>query len=162
VFTGANSPTTRERFPRGEAVHYREHALALGVPAEAVLVEPKATNTGENALLSRAVLDAAGVDVSSLLLVCKPYEERRAYATFRKLWPGVDVVCASAAMTFGEYVESIGDARLVVDMLVGALQRLMIYPKRGFMIEQEVPEDVIAAYRRLCEAGFTSRLMPDE
>jgi hypothetical protein len=30
VFTGANAPTTKARFPRGEAVHYREHALELG------------------------------------------------------------------------------------------------------------------------------------
>jgi hypothetical protein len=27
VFTGANAPTTIDRFPRGEAVHYRERAL---------------------------------------------------------------------------------------------------------------------------------------
>ncbi len=46
VFTGANAPTTIERFPRGEAVHYREHALSLGVPDEAILVEPEARNTG--------------------------------------------------------------------------------------------------------------------
>ena len=32
VFSGGNSPTTAARFPRGEAVHYAEHAMALGVP----------------------------------------------------------------------------------------------------------------------------------
>jgi hypothetical protein len=32
MFTGANAPTTIERFPRGEAVHYRDHAVSLGVP----------------------------------------------------------------------------------------------------------------------------------
>jgi hypothetical protein len=36
VLTGGSTPTTRERFPRGEAVHYREHALALGVPDTAI------------------------------------------------------------------------------------------------------------------------------
>ena len=41
VFTGANAPTTIERFPRGEAVHYREHALGLGVPNSAILVNPE-------------------------------------------------------------------------------------------------------------------------
>jgi hypothetical protein len=30
------------------------------------------------------------------------------------------------------------------------------------MIEQEVPEEVMAAYQRLCHAGFTSRLVPAE
>lgn len=31
VFTGATSPTTRARMPRGEAVHYRKRALHLEV-----------------------------------------------------------------------------------------------------------------------------------
>ncbi|MFJ8404945.1 YdcF family protein [Streptomyces microflavus] len=159
VFTGATSPTTRNRMPRGEAVHYRERALELGVPDAAVLVEPQARNTGENIRLSRAVLAEASTNVDSVLLVSKPYEERRAYATARKLWPEVDVVSASSPMTFEEYVDSIGDDRMVIDMLVGALQRLRLYPAQGFMIEQPVPDEVAAAYERLVEAGFTSRLI---
>ncbi|MEV6666621.1 YdcF family protein [Streptomyces nigra] len=159
VFTGSTSPTTRERMPRGEAVHYRERALELGVPDSAVLVEPRARNTGENIRFSRELLEDAGVDVSSVLLISKPYEERRAYATVRKLWPSVEIVSASTPMTLDEYVDSIGDARLVIDMLVGALQRLLIYPEQGFMISQPVPDDAREAYERLCHAGFTSRLL---
>ncbi|MFF7871939.1 YdcF family protein [Streptomyces qaidamensis] len=159
VFTGATSPTTRERMPRGEAVHYRERALELGVPSSAVLVEQHARNTGENIRLSKALLEKAGADVSSVLLISKPYEERRSYATARKLWPEVEVVSASTPMTFDEYVDSIRDARLVIDMLVGALQRLLIYPEQGFMISQPVPEDVRQAFERLCREGFTSRLL---
>jgi uncharacterized SAM-binding protein YcdF (DUF218 family) len=161
VFTGATSPTTRTRMPRGEAVHYRERALELGVPDRAVLVEPRARNTGENIRFSRALLEETGVDISSVLLISKPYEERRANATARKLWPGVEFVSASSPMTFEEYVTSIQDDRLVIDMLVGALQRLMIYPARGFMVADPVPDEVAAAYERLCRAGFTSRLAPD-
>ncbi|WP_405699894.1 YdcF family protein [Streptomyces sp. NBC_01383] len=161
VFTGATSPTTRERMPRGEAVHYRERALELGVPNSAVLVEPEARNTGENIRLSRSLLEEAGVHVGSVLLVTKPYEERRAYATARKLWPEVEIVSASTPVPFDDYVESLSNARLVFDMLVGALQRLMIYPQQGFIIRQLVPEGVLASYERLCKAGFTSRLLPD-
>ncbi|MGW2129004.1 YdcF family protein [Streptomyces sp. OM5714] len=159
VFTGATSPTTRERMPRGEAVHYRERALELGVPSSAVLVEPRARNTGENIRFSRELLEEAGVGVSSVLLISKPYEERRAYATARKLWPEVEIVSASSPMTLNEYVDSIGDARTVIDMLVGALQRLLVYPEQGFLISQSVPADVIEAYERLCQAGYTSRLL---
>ncbi|OEJ40130.1 hypothetical protein AR457_16480 [Streptomyces agglomeratus] len=159
VFTGATSRTTRDRMPRGEAEHYQERALELGVPASAVLVEPNARNTGENIRFSRSLLVERGVAVSSVLLVSKPYEERRAYATARKLWPEVEIVSASAPMTLPEYVDSIQDPRLVLDMLVGAQQRLLIYPEQGFMIRQEVPESVTAAYERLCADGFTSRLV---
>ncbi|WP_228923421.1 YdcF family protein [Streptomyces sp. DH7] len=159
VFTGATSPTTRERMPRGEAVHYRERALELGVPSSAVLVEPNARNTGQNISFSKALLEEAGTHVSSVLLVSKPYEERRAYATACKLWPGVQFVSASTPMTFDSYIESIGSTRLVVDMLVGALDRLLIYPNQGFMVRQSVPAPIAEAYGRLCRDGFTSRLV---
>ncbi|MGM9386296.1 YdcF family protein [Streptomyces antibioticus] len=161
VFTGATSRTTQERMPRGEAEHYRERAVELGVPEHAILVEPNARNTGDNIRFSRAILEERQVPVSSVLLVSKPYEERRSYATARKLWPGVEWVCASTPMTLPEYVDSIGDARLVLDMMVGAQQRLMTYPRQGFMIEQEIPDDVRAAFERLRDRGFTSRLAPE-
>ncbi|MFB7313132.1 YdcF family protein [Streptomyces sp. NPDC056192] len=160
VFTGATSRTTRDRMPRGEAEHYRERALELGVPASVILVEPNARNTGENINFARGLLAERGIDVSSVLLVSKPYEERRAYATARRLWPEVEIVSASAPMTLSEYADSIGDARLVLDMLVGAQQRLLIYPEQGFMTRQEVPDSVAAAYEHLCSEGFTSRLLP--
>ncbi|MEU8467665.1 YdcF family protein [Streptomyces sp. NPDC029006] len=159
VFTGATSRTTRDRMPRGEAEHYRERAMELGVPADVILVEPRARNTGENIRFSRALLEEHRAAVSSVLLVSKPYEERRAYATARKLWPEVEWVSASTPMSLTDYIDSIGDARLVIDMLAGAQQRLMIYPQQGFMIEQLVPEDVAAAFERLRAAGFTSRLV---
>lgn len=161
VFTGATSPTTRDRMPRGEAEHYRERAVELGVPTEAILVEPHARNTGENIRFSRALLEEQGISISSVPLVSKPYEERRAYATACKLWPEVEWVSVSASMSLTEYIDSIQDARLVIDMLVGAQQRLMVYPEQGFMVEQCVPDDVAAAYQRLREAGFTSRIVPD-
>ncbi|MEW2189415.1 YdcF family protein [Streptomyces microflavus] len=161
VFTGATSRTTRDRMPRGEAEHYRERALELGVPASAILVEPNARNTGENVNFARELLTERGVEVSSVLLVSKPYEERRAYATARRLWPEIEIVSASAPMTLSEYVESIKDPRLVLDMLVGAQQRLLVYPERGFMISQDIPVSVTAAYDRLRAEGFTSRLVPN-
>ncbi|MFB6820325.1 YdcF family protein [Streptomyces virginiae] len=162
VFTGATSRTTHERMPRGEAEHYRERALELGVPDSAILVEPKARNTGENIRFSRELLTDMGVSVESVLLVSKPYEERRAYATARKMWPEIEIVSASAPMTLAEYVDSIHDPQLVFDMLVGAQQRLLVYPEKGLVIFQDVPPEVSAAYERLASAGFTSRLVADQ
>jgi uncharacterized SAM-binding protein YcdF (DUF218 family) len=160
VFTGATSRTTRERMPRGEAEHYRERAIELGVPSDAILVERQARNTGENIRFSRALLEEQGVPVSSVLLVSKPYEERRAYATARKLWPDVEFISASAPMTLADYVDSIGDARLVVDMLVGALQRLLVYPAQGFMISQEVPPGRPGCLRALVCPGVHESAHP--
>ncbi|WP_232836812.1 YdcF family protein [Lentzea terrae] len=61
------------------------------MPDSAILVEPKAANTGQNVSLSRALLAAHGCEPRSVLLISKPYMERRAYATCRKVWPEVEV-----------------------------------------------------------------------
>ncbi|WFE34072.1 YdcF family protein [Micromonospora sp. WMMD975] len=159
VFTGANAPTTVERFPRGEAVHYREYAVEQGVPAESILVEPRATNTAENLEFSRALLAERQITVRSVLIMSRPYQQRRAYATCKLMWPEVDVVCASNPLELDGYVRSIGDPRRVVNMLVGDTQRIEVYAERGFAIPQEMPDEVWAAFERLVAAGYTSRLI---
>ncbi|MET7990289.1 YdcF family protein [Amycolatopsis sp. NPDC005232] len=159
VFTGANAPTTVERFPRGEAVHYRENALELGVPDDAILVEPEARNTGDNITLSRQLLEARGMEVKSVMLISRPYQQRRAFATCKKLWPEVDVICASRPQPLDEYIESIGDVDRVVNMLVGDTQRITIYADRGFSIPQEVTSAAKTSFARLKALGFTKRLL---
>ncbi|WP_338773328.1 YdcF family protein [Nocardia vulneris] len=158
VFTGANAPGTAKLFPRGEAVHFRDRAIELGVPNDVIIVEPHATNTGENIDFTRALLEERS-PVRSVLLVSRPYQQRRSYAICRKRWPTVDVICDSRSLPLDDYIASIGDVNRVINMLVGDTQRIWVYPARGWAIEQEVPADVFKAYSQLVEAGFTSRLL---
>lgn len=160
AFTGANAPTTVERFPRGEAVHYREIALNAGVPESVILVEPKATNTAENFEFTRELLHQRGTTITSALILSRPYQQRRAYTTAKKLWPEVEFLCSAIQQPLAAYVESIGDPKRVIDMLVGDTQRLTIYAEAGYAIPQEIPTDVEAAYKRLITAGYDSRLIP--
>lgn len=159
VFTGANAPTTVERFPRGEAVHYREIALAHGVPDYAILVESRATNTAENITFTRELLSIKDIKVQSAALVSRPYQQRRAYSTCRKLWPELDVISASQPLPLDQYVAGIGDADRVINMLVGDTQRVALYAARGSTIPQSVPDEVWAAFGRLVAAGYTRRLV---
>lgn len=94
-----------------------------------------------------------------MLLVSKPSMERRSFDTARKLWPEVEVLCASEPLELDDYLKSIGDEKLVLDVLVGDLQRVIEYPEHGFAIAQEVPEDVYDAYESLLRDGFTSRVI---
>ncbi|MFE3174191.1 YdcF family protein [Amycolatopsis sp. NPDC059090] len=159
VFTGANAPTTVERFPRGEAVHYREHALELGVPDGAILVEPTARNTGDNIERSRELLKAQGIKAKSVTLISRPYQQRRAYATCKKLWPEVEVLCASQPLPLDEYIQGIGDVDRVISMLVGDTQRISVYAQQGFAIPQDVPKKVERAFESLIAHGYTARLL---
>lgn len=161
VFTGANAPTTKARFPRGEAVHYREHAIDRGVPDNAILVEPKATNTGDNIDFTRNLLQENGLldGIRSVMLISRPYQQRRSWAICRKRWPGVDVLCSSAPLPLDDYIQTIGDVDRVINMLVGDTQRLWVYPAKGWAAEVSVPLEVRQAYTRLVDAGYTSRLL---
>ncbi len=159
MFTGANAPTTVERFPRGEAVHYREYAMEQGVPADSILVEPRATNTAQNMEYTRQLLAERGIPVRSAVIMSRPYQQRRAYATCKLMWPEIDVVCTSNPLNLDDYVRSIGDSRRVVEMLVGDTQRIEVYAERGFAIPQEMTDEVRAAFERLVAAGYTSRLI---
>ena len=160
VFTGANAPTTRDRFPGGEAVHYGQRAIELGVPPEAILIEPRATNTRENIEFSRQLMAEHGLQPESAVLICRPYQQRRAYATCRRVWPELDVLCASDPGPLDDYFDRIGDPGFVISMMVGDTQRVIEYPKLGHALPQEVPRPIEAALERLIAAGFTDRLLP--
>ncbi|MCP2286805.1 DUF218 domain-containing protein [Promicromonospora umidemergens] len=159
VFTGANAPTTVERFPRGEATHFAERAQEFGVPQKAIIIEPRAVNTSENFTFTRDLLAAHDVKASSATIISKPYQQRRAWATARKVWPELDLVCSARWLELEEYIESIGDPERVLNMLVGDTQRLWVYAEAGFAVPVQVPTAVQAAYDRLVDAGFTRRLV---
>lgn len=159
VFTGANAPTTVERYPRGEAVHYGEYAVEHGIPAELVLLEKRATTTPENILLTRQLLTEYGREPRSAVVMSRPYQQRRAYAICQKLWPEIDVTCASTTLPLNEYVTLIGDADRVINMMVGDVQRLVLDGNSGYAVPMEVPTPVEDAQSRLISAGYTSRLI---
>jgi uncharacterized SAM-binding protein YcdF (DUF218 family)/glycosyltransferase involved in cell wall biosynthesis len=72
-----------------EAEVMRDLAVAQGVPARAIALEERATNTYENVRFSDQILRAHGW--RSILLVSSPYHMRRALMVWRKLAPDITV-----------------------------------------------------------------------
>lgn len=73
-----------------EAEYLARELVALGVPAERVLVEATATNTRENATASRVLLEGRGA--RSLLLVTSAFHAPRALGCFRAVGLEPDVL----------------------------------------------------------------------
>lgn len=162
VMSGGLGNLTEGVFERPEADLFAARAAELGVPAEAIVCENRSSNTGENVTFTRALLDGRGIVVKRVLAVQKPYMERRAYATIRMQWPEVAVQVTSPRLGFHDYCGDTIRREDVVHIMVGDLQRIMEYPKRGFMIEQEVPGGVVQAWEFLVSAGYRGHLLPDE
>jgi uncharacterized SAM-binding protein YcdF (DUF218 family) len=159
IFAGGLGRLTEGIWTESEADLFARIAIKQGVPQEAILVENRSTNTGENIQLVRQLLQEKGLDPQSFIVVQKPYMERRSLATFEKNWPGKSFVVTSPQIAFEEYPNEEIQLEQVINIMVGDLQRIKIYPQKGFQTYQEIPEDVWQAFERLVEQGFNKQLV---
>jgi uncharacterized SAM-binding protein YcdF (DUF218 family) len=163
IFSGGLGAITRHIWSEPEADQFARIAIQMGVPRDHVLIENQSTNTGDNVLFTRRLLAERGLDPETFIVVQKPYMERRSYATFRKVWPEKKVIVTSPQVTFDEYLHRYSNETLspddVISIMVGDLQRIRLYPEKGFQIPQDVPGDVWAAYEKLVAAGYDRHLV---
>ena len=105
------------------------------------------------------MLEDKGLYPRTFLLVQKPYMERRSYATFKKHWPDKELIVTSPQIALEDYPTPEMPMERVIELMVGDLQRIRIYPAKGFQIPQEIPEEVWSAYEKLVARGFTGHLV---
>lgn len=158
IMSGGLGNLTKDIWTETEADQFAAIAIEMGVPADAILVENESTNTGENILFTQELLKAKGLDPQSFIVVQKPYMERRSYATFKKHWPNKQLLVTSPQLSFTEYPNGEIPLERVINVMVGDLQRIRIYPEKGFQIPQEIPEHVWESYERLVALGFDKHL----
>lgn len=158
VFSGGLGAITKGMWNEPEANQFAKIAMRMGVPPEKILIENRSTNTGENVLFTKQLFAEKALSPEKFILVQKPYMERRSYATFRKFWPEKEVRVTSPQVSFDEYLDNYSNRELsrddVISIMVGDLQRIKLYPGKGYQIDQEIPDDVWAAYEVLVEAGY--------
>lgn len=160
VFSGGNSNLTSE-WTTTEADSFAERAVELGVPRDKILIENQSTNTGENIVFTRKLLTERHLNPKKIIVVQKPYMERRAYATFKKIWPEQQFVVTSPEIAFEDYPNEQLPKDLIINIIVGDLQRIKIYPAKGFQIYQEIPSDIWDAYEKLIALGYTKWLIAE-
>lgn len=152
--TGWNKP---------EAEVFSDIAIKKGVPESVIYKDIRAQNTGQNIEYSYEIIKENDLPHEKIILVQKPYMERRTYATFVKQWPGEDVefFLTSPQMSFEEYLHKNNNLEQLLNLMVGDLQRIKIYPSKGFQIEQDIPDSVWYAYEQLVEMGYDKHLIKD-
>lgn len=162
MFSGGLGVITKHMWAEPEAELFARVAMDRGVPAEKILIESQSTNTGENVLFSRRLLEVKGLEINRFIVVQKPYMERRSLATFKKVWPEKELIVTSPQDSFDEYLSRYTNPALtpddVISIMVGDLQRIQLYPEKGFQIPQPIPDEVWAAYEALVKAGYNRHL----
>ncbi len=160
VITGGRGRITEKIWDVPEAERFAEAAVRRGVPENRILIEPHASNTGENISFSRALMEKSGLGhVKQMTAVCQPFRERRVCYSLKKQWPEMEFSVISPQDTFEDYLRLYEESGILsaedfVSMLTGELQRVAAYGRKGFMISQQIPEDVMQSCSRLVERGF--------
>ena len=126
-----------------EADFYASLIESDGVPKKALILEKESTNSLENVLLGMSVCHNAGVNPKSVILCAMPPLLRRSCATFRKQFPEITVYGSAFPMP----QEWLTFRR--ISRLLGELERLDEYAKKGDIVKVEIPDDVISSMEKI-------------
>ena len=78
-------------------------------------------------------------------------------------WPEVNAVYTSPRMSIEDYIHSCKRQGLTehaaVCVIVGDLQRMVVYAQKGYQIPQEIPAPVWEAFEALTALGYTDELV---
>ena len=159
IFSGnhGQNPT----LAKPEAEIYRDLAISMGVPETHIYIENKSTNTGENVDFSKQLIQEKNIKADKIILVQKPYMERRTFATFKKRWLEPVILVTSPQISYENYTNQnyYDDKERIINRMVGDLIRIKEYPKLGFQIEQEIPEEVWQASQELIKMGYNKYIL---
>jgi uncharacterized SAM-binding protein YcdF (DUF218 family) len=159
IFSGGFGNFTKDLWTAPEADQFQRVAIERGVPPEAILVENRSTNTGENILFTGQLLKEKKLDIRHFIVVQKPYMERRSFATFKRHWPDKHLIVTSPQISFEHYPTSEISMEKLINIMVGDLQRIKLYPEKGFQIAQHITDEVWQAFERLVALGFNQHLV---
>lgn len=162
LFTGGLGRNTEGLLPEPEAVRFAGVAMECGVPETAILLEPESTNTAENILFTRRLLEQRGIPHERILGVHQPFMERRITAAMGVYWPEQAFRVTSPQVSISDYLE---DAKkqgvtenAAVSVIVGDFQRMDLYAKKGYQTPQYIPPEAWEAFHALVAMGFDKQL----
>ncbi len=167
IFAGGKGKITKDHFQKTESEIYKEIALKEGIKEKDILIENKSTNTGDNFKFALKVIENNNLKVDKILIVHKPMNERRTLATAQALIKDKQLFITSTDMSFEDYFaklnsKSYEDIFKEISVIIGDIQRLIIYPQFGWLVKMEVPDKIKECYFTLKELGFTKYIIGEE
>lgn len=140
-----------------EAIVFRDHMVSRGMNKDDVIVEDTAEDTKQNVELTKALLADELPEVTSGLIVHKPYMERRAYTTACQDWPEIDWKITSPMSTYDKYVAKFDEEHLI-NRLVRETWAMKDETDPKFQILPEKLEDVTKAMNALIDRGYKKNI----
>ncbi|MDO3109825.1 YdcF family protein [Mycobacteroides abscessus] len=124
-----------------EAAVFSNFLIESGVDPGAIVIETKASNSGENVEYGLAKLTKQGIPVRRVIAVAKPFIMRRCVLTFAKLAPTITVTPSPPPGNALAFLDR--DRRDYAGRLAAELDRLQEYPALGYIEAIKIPAEVI-------------------
>lgn len=158
VISGKSGNWTRHVWDVPEAQVFRDRAISNGIDEARILLEPRATNFGENITFSKALIPRA----KTVTFVSKPNSLLRVKLTAEAQWPDVDSYVSCPNIEFPAEVSNTIGVWGVINEMVGDIERIQRYPEFGYQARHLIPENIVQNWKYLVEQGFTYHLMPNK
>ena len=164
IFTGGLGRITQKIWHKPEANKFAEIAIAKGIPENVIYIENVSSNTGENIRFTKKLISDKAISIDSVIVVDKPFKERRLFATLKKQWPELSFLVTSPKNSFEEYMSYYQNSEELsvddfINIMVGDLQRIDAYGNNGFQIKQDIPDVVWNAFQILVKEGYDKQLI---
>jgi uncharacterized SAM-binding protein YcdF (DUF218 family) len=115
--------------------------VSRGVPEHAILIEDRATNTGENVAFSREkVKDLA---IADLFVIGKISSKRRYIMTVRKQWPEIREICCHGVNYFSYPVEQWWKDPDFRTRVLSECRKIPRYLEKGFISEVSIVDGIV-------------------
>ena len=122
--------------PDAEAHVLRRALLQADVPDAAILIEPRATNTGENVMFSLPIIDAqiGRHNIGSVIALGKVCTSVRYLMTLQRHWPEVEKMLV-AVNYFGHPIEQWPQHAVTRERILREWNKLEPYKTAGFIAD---------------------------
>ena len=166
LFAGGLGKGTSDKFERTEAEIFKDIAIKHGVLEKDIIIENKSTNTGDNFKYGISLLNKLNIKCNSIIIVHNALSERRTFSTGKKLLNSKKLYITSPNFSFENFINCIKNdevnGREDIEILLGDIQRIVVYPQFGWQIENNISTEVVDAYNYIKNLGFTRYLINKE
>lgn len=161
IFSGGYGKKTKKVWNEPEAEKFAKIAIEMGVPKEKIYLENQSTNTSENFEFVKKLIEENKMNLQSCIIVGRPYVEKRTYTYLKKIMPEYKAIITSEAVRCETYFNRYkSDSKIEeISVLVGDIQRMKLYPQKGWSTEVDIPDEVWQAYEELVKRGYNNWIL---
>lgn len=156
LFSGNKGKGTEDN-EKTEAVNFMNVAMLNNVSSKDIILEEKATNTYENFMYSKIMLEEKSIKHKSIIVVQKPYVKLRCRLIADVIFKEIKVFVTSEDYDFEEFLQiksNLMSESQVIYELIGEISNIIETARFGLLRKIDIDPNVLKSYEFLISKGY--------